>query len=68
MAEATRCEPRVECGIVTCSFNSRFSKKYGYCESPKDIVLKFKAYLDTGQGGTVFLECLNQTLPQSLEE
>ena len=60
--------PRVECGITTCKYNNQFSHKYGYCECSKDIVLKFRAYLELEKGGVVYLECLNQKLPQDKEK
>jgi len=61
-------KPRIECGITTCRHNKKFSNKYGYCQCPKDIVLKFRAYMEWNAGGIVYLECLNQKLPQDRRE
>jgi len=60
--------PKVECAVITCSHNNQYSTKYGYCECPKDIILKFRLAGDFGKGTIVMLECLNQQLPQDREE
>ena len=59
---------KVECGVTSCKYNKQFNSKYGHCECPKNVVLKFRAYLDIGKGGICYLECLNQELPQDKEE
>jgi hypothetical protein len=56
-----------ECAVITCKHNERFNNKYGYCRSVKNIVLKFRMAGDFGKGTIVFLECLNQELPQDSE-
>lgn len=57
--------PKIECAITTCVYNKRFNSSYGYCEHPKNIVLKFRLAGDFGKGTIVMLECLNQELPQN---
>ena len=58
---------KVECACTTCIHNKVFSVRYGYCECPQNIVLKFRLAGDFGKGTIVFLECLNQELPQGKE-
>ncbi len=55
---------KVECGITTCIYCEKFNDKYGYCESPKNPVLKFRIAADMGKGTIVMVECLNMVLPQ----
>jgi hypothetical protein len=56
---------KIECGINSCVHNVvKISEKYGYCECPKDIVLKWRAAMDFGQGAIVMIECLNMQLPE----
>lgn len=59
--------PKVECGVTMCKYNKRFNNKYGYCESPDNIILKFRLAGDFGKGTIVMVECLNQKLPQDKE-
>ena len=54
---------RVECGIVTCRFNDPFSKNYGWCMNPDNIVLKWRMAGDFGKGNIVFMECLQMDIP-----
>ena len=54
---------KVECGIVSCRHNKNVGKKYGLCECPRDLVLKWRAAVDFGQGSMVMVECLNLELP-----
>ena len=56
---------KVECACTTCEHNKPISGnlKYGYCECPQNIVLKFRLAGDFGKGTIVFLECLNLILP-----
>lgn len=55
---------KVECAVIMCQYNKSFNKQYGYCECPQNIVLKFRLAGDFGKGNIVFLECLQQKLPQ----
>ena len=59
---------KVECALTTCEHNKPFKAKYGYCECPQNIILKFRMAGDFGKGTIVFLECLNLVLPQDKEE
>lgn len=58
---------KVECAIITCKHNRRFNLKYGYCESPRNVVLKFRGSIDI-KGTIVFMECLNMELPGGNED
>ena len=58
---------QVECACITCLHNHPFNVHYGYCESEKNIVLKFRLAGDFGKGTIVMLECLNQELPHQEE-
>lgn len=53
---------RVECGITTCRFNKLYDKKYGDCQHPQGIVLKFRMAFDAGKGTIVMVECLNMEI------
>jgi hypothetical protein len=57
----------VECAVTSCIHNRKFNERYGYCDSPQNIVLKFRLAGDFGKGTIVMLECLNQVLPQEVE-
>jgi hypothetical protein len=59
--------PKIECALVTCTHNKRFNEGYGYCESPHNIILKFRLAGDFGKGTIVMVECLKQELPQKGE-
>ena len=54
----------VECGITTCRHNKPFDQKYGHCQYPENIILKFRIAADLGKGTIVMLECLNMELPE----
>jgi hypothetical protein len=57
-------ERKIECGVTSCHWNKQFDVKYGICEYEKNVILKFRAAFDGGNGTIVMLECLNMHLPQ----
>lgn len=58
--------PDVECSALTCTFCEP-KGRYGVCRSPKGIILKFRAAIDTDKRTLVFMECLNMELPKDRE-
>ena len=58
---------QVECACLMCAFNGKEGGSYGFCNNPK-ITLKFRLAGDFGKGTIVFLECLEQQLPQVKED
>lgn len=52
--------PTVECGQIGCQWCEVTSEKYGKCEYPETITLKWRAAIDfPGKGTVLYLECLN---------
>lgn len=58
----------VECGIITCRLNDKSRGKYGVCQHPTGIVLKWRFAADFGKGSIVCMECLNMELPEQKED
>lgn len=58
----------VECGIQSCRFNDKKDNRYGQCQYPTGITLKWRLAADLGKAGSiVYVECLQMEIPEPKE-
>ena len=53
--------------MLTCKLNDKSKGKYGLCQHPSGIVLKWRLAADLGKGSLVLMECLNMDIEEPKE-